>query len=641
MKWTNKSMVSTLLMVISLILLIVFVVIGVASFSFITNKLESNLLETTYVQSESIAKDVTGIFNSAATYTRQMSKNRDVIRYLKEVQDREIARDHPNYTFVYEYLVSIEESDKLHYLAWVANEKANFYLDSFGVVSGEDYDVKKRPWYNVAMDSAGVGFTEPYLEWSTNELLISAIMALRENADVFGFVVVDINLSAIPKLIETAEINENDKTFIISDDGKYMYHDNSDYIVNKSIDDPTDPLSSYKSQIMDAEKKLYPVTYNDQSFYLMSYNIGINDWKVVSLVDTDAVEKEISGIFVLIVSVMATMLAFALGAIYILVERRMAPFKHIVLFAEDIAEGDYETNIPKNYLDRPDEIGAISLSFQRIIDAFRNENALLEEKVSSINDVLEKQYAYILETEKAASLGNLVAGVSHEINTPLGVGVSTASHISALTHKSIDEMAKGTMSRTELVRYFENITEATRILENNLGRAAELVKSFKKIAVDQSSEIKERFMLKMVVEDVITSLRNEYKRRKHVITLECDDSIVLNSYPGLYAQLITNLMMNAIQHGFRNRYEGEIKIECRVDGQLLYIIFEDNGCGISEEDQKKVFEPFYTTFRENGNSGLGMSIIHSIITQSLKGKIQLESEVDSFTRFSIVLPIDL
>lgn len=370
----------------------------------------------------------------------------------------------------------------------------------------------------------------------------------------------------------------------------------------------------------------------------MSYSIGINDWKIVSLVDAYEIQRKATGVYPLILSVMVVLFFFALGGIFIIVERRTEPYKVLVTFAEDIARGEYSKNIPENYLNRQDEMGEICNSFQSIIEIFRKENTDLEEQVSKINEVLEKQYAYILETEKAASLGNLVAGVSHEINTPLGVSVSTNSYVEQMTEDALSKMTSGTMSKDELIKFFEKITESSRILGYNLNRAADLVKSFKKIAVDQGSEVKETFLLKPVIDDVVISLRNEYKRQKHEIFINCDEHIMMNSYPGLIAQLITNLMMNAIQHGFKHRDKGQIKINCWQESDYLYIIFEDNGHGITEETQQKMYDPFFTTNREEGNSGLGMSIIHNIVTQTLGGKIQTESAVEVYTRFTIMLP---
>lgn len=638
MNWIRKSLANTLAALIAVILLIVFVIITLFSFNYISSKIKEGMRERLYIQSESISKDVTQIFEGAEIYTRQMSMNRDITSYLKEVKNKEDIKNNPRYNYVYDYLKKVKESESLHFLAWVANEKAQFYLDSLGNIPDTSYDVKKRPWYKVARQADGVGFTEPYIEWGAQKTVISSILALEEEESVYGFVVVDIMLDSIPRIIESMELSPEDKTFIITSEGRYMYHEDSSYIVNKSIHDEDDILNPVLNAYQNNNNDLLEVQYNGKGYFLMGYDIEINGWQVITLIDQSNINREIFNIFTVITLMMLTLFAMAVVGIFFIVEKRIEPIKDLVLFAEEIAKGNYEKEIPDDYLDRPDEMGEISKSFKKVTETFKDENIVLEDKVNKINEVLEKQYAYILETEKAASLGNLVAGVAHEINTPLGVGVSTSSYIDKLTHASVERLEQNKMSKEDLIDYFEKVAESTKILNSNLGRAAELVRSFKKIAVDQHSEIKETFHLRNVIDDVIVSLRSEYKRKKHEIVVVCDEDIKLESYPGLFSQLLTNLLMNAIQHGFKHKEAGKVKINCWLDNDFLYIIFEDNGKGVDEETQKIMFEPFYTTNREAGNSGLGMSIIQNIVTQSLDGKIQMESKVNQYTRFTIMIP---
>ncbi len=638
MKWVRESLANTLTALIAVVLLLVFTIISVTSFNYITRKVEKDLLEQTFIQSNSISKDVIDIFDNAEIYTRLMAMNSDISLYLKEVKTLKDVKENKRFEYIYDYLIKIQASESIHFLAWIANEQANFYLDSHGNIPGYEYKVVERPWYDVAINANSVAFTTPYVEWITKKTVISSILALRENNEVYGFVVVDIMLNSIPDIVNSVSLNKEDKTFIITDSGQYMHHYDKSYIVNRNIHDEGDLLKPFLENIESSSKELVEVEYDGEKYYLMSYNIDINGWKVITLIDQSVIKKEIFEIFLAILIVMLVLFVLSLGTIYVLVGRRTAPYKTLVSFAEAIAMGEYSKNIPLVYINREDEMGHISRSFQKVISTFREENVLLEEKVDRVNAVLEKQYEYILETEKAASLGNLVAGVAHEINTPLGVGVSTSSYIGQLTIQSLDKMNTNTMSKEDLIRYFEKISESTRILESNLGRAAELIKSFKKIAVDQSSEIKEPFTLKVVIEDVVLSLRSEYKNRNIDINVNCDASITLESYPGLFAQLITNLMMNSIQHGFKKRTSGHIKIDCQLDSGLLYLIFEDDGNGIGEDIQKLMYEPFYTTNRENGNSGLGMSIIQNIVTQSLGGKIKMDSVLNEYTRFTMLIP---
>ena len=147
------------------------------------------------------------------------------------------------------------------------------------------------------------------------------------------------------------------------------------------------------------------------------------------------------------------------------------------------------------------------------------------------------------------------------------------------------------------------------------------------------------FNLKEHIESVIASLRGEYKKNNHRIGLYCDGNLNISSYPGMFAQIFTNLIMNSIIHGFRDKSEGFIKINCSLVENNLMITYEDNGIGISEEDMNKIYEPFFTTNRSEGSSGLGMNIIFNIITQNLNGRIEGYSKLGKFTKFEINIPL--
>ncbi len=211
--------------------------------------------------------------------------------------------------------------------------------------------------------------------------------------------------------------------------------------------------------------------------------------------------------------------------------------------AEAITSGDISKNIPTDYLEREDEMGAISRSFQIIIDTFRSENDILEQRILEKNKELETQYAYILETEKAASLGNLVAGIAHEINTPIGISLSSASYLDRVNDEYRKKLAAGTMTKDNLMDFMETLTDSLVLMNNNLARAGEMIKSFKQVAVDQSSELRHHFSLNENISVVILSLRHEYKRTHHKINNLCPQDIEIDSYPGAFSQIITNLIM--------------------------------------------------------------------------------------------------
>ncbi|MBF0211521.1 MAG: cache domain-containing protein [Desulfamplus sp.] len=268
-------------------------------------------------------------------------------------------------------------------------------------------------------------------------------------------------------------------------------------------------------------------------------------------------------------------------------------------------------------------------------------NKKLESDIEHRNRELENQRLHLIESEKMASLGQIVAGVAHEINTPLGAGISSASYIEKINNECRLKLSQGKMTKDDLKNFMESTDDTIQILNHNLTRAAELVKSFKQIAIDQSSRVYERFNLKDYIETILLSLRHEYKNKNIEFIVTCDQEILLESFPGDYSQIFTNLIMNSLIHGFKDKKDekGRIVINCKVVDGILYITYKDNGNGIDQEDKNKIFEPFFTTNRANGGSGLGLSVIYNIVTQKLKGNIRCESVLGEGTTFILELPL--
>jgi signal transduction histidine kinase len=292
-------------------------------------------------------------------------------------------------------------------------------------------------------------------------------------------------------------------------------------------------------------------------------------------------------------------------------------------------------------LEREDEMGVFSRAFQTIIDAFRSENVVLEERIAEKNAELENQYTYILEREKAASLGNLVAGVAHEINTPVGVSLSTASYLKKVSEECRQKLEDGQMTKTHLVETMSVIDESIRLMTNNLERAVALVKSFKNLAVDQSSGMKECFELKASIDGVILSLLHEYKHLPITIENRCPAEIYLEAYPGAVSQIFTNLIINSLRHGLNNCTDGKIEIMINIKTDVFELIYQDNGSGIASEHIGKIYDPFFTTNRHDGSTGLGMNIVMNLVKQKLKGSIRCESNVGEGVKFFIELPIEM
>ncbi|KAA0684338.1 sensor histidine kinase [Roseomonas genomospecies 6] len=265
--------------------------------------------------------------------------------------------------------------------------------------------------------------------------------------------------------------------------------------------------------------------------------------------------------------------------------------------------------------------------------------AAKEEAERALRDLQQTQKS-LVQAEKLASLGALVAGVAHEINTPVGIGVTAASYLSEQARQFRVAVSEGALRRRDLEEFVERIEEGSSIILGNLDRACTLVQSFKQVAVDQTSEARRSFELRSYLDGVLGSLAPQLKRTSHRVTLDCPDGLVMDSYPGALSQVVSNLVINALLHAFRPDAPGTIAIAVRPAGATAVVLdFTDDGRGIPPEHIERIFEPFFTTRRAEGGSGLGLHIVYNIVTGTLGGRIAVASQPGAGCRFTIDLPL--
>jgi signal transduction histidine kinase len=270
----------------------------------------------------------------------------------------------------------------------------------------------------------------------------------------------------------------------------------------------------------------------------------------------------------------------------------------------------------------------------------------LEEKVAErtaeLNqslDTIKKTRDQLVQSEKMAALGSLVAGVAHEVNTPIGVAVSAASHLEDMTSAFVNQMESNQVKRSDLNQYTKTAATASNLILKNLSTAVKIVQGFKQVAVDQTSGERREFRLKAYIEDVLLSLQPKLKKTKHTIRVDCPDDLLLNSFPGAFSQIISNLVMNSLLHGFEGIETGEIIFEVRQENTDILFIYKDNGKGVTDQTLGRIFDPFFTTKRSQGGSGLGMHIVHNLATRTLGGTITCESQPDCGIILTIQIPM--
>jgi len=256
---------------------------------------------------------------------------------------------------------------------------------------------------------------------------------------------------------------------------------------------------------------------------------------------------------------------------------------------------------------------------------------------AALSELKETQQA-LVEQEKLAALGGLVAGVAHEVNTPVGVATTSASALEHAAQQFRQQVERGELTRRQLGVFLHDVEEGVGLILRNLRRAAGLVASFKQVAVDQSSQERRRFDLRGFFDEVVLSLGSLYKRRAEVV-VECPEGIEMDSYPGPLFQVLSNLIGNAVMHAFTDESIGRIRIAARAaNGDQVVIDFEDNGAGMTSEVAAHAFDPFFTTRRGQGGSGLGLHIVYNLVTGALGGRITLRSSPGAGSCFHIELP---
>jgi PAS domain S-box-containing protein len=245
----------------------------------------------------------------------------------------------------------------------------------------------------------------------------------------------------------------------------------------------------------------------------------------------------------------------------------------------------------------------------------------------------------LIEAEKLAALGRLVAGVAHEVNNPVGISLTVASSLERKTALFAAEVACGNLKRSSLTDFLASSRDASSQLVANLNRAAELITSFKQVAADRNYSDQRVFDLGDLTEQVVMSLRPGLRKQRLALTVDCEPNLSMNSYPGPYGQVLTNLFLNSVAHAFPDGRPGTVDITVRgADKDHVEIIFSDDGCGMSLDVRRRAFDPFFTTRRDQGGTGLGLHIVYSIVTNRLGGRLDLDSEPGRGTRVHIVLP---
>lgn len=365
-------------------------------------------------------------------------------------------------------------------------------------------------------------------------------------------------------------------------------------------------------------------------------------------------------ILLVLAAAMAVVTAWFVGELTIM--RRLG---RLLSAANSLGTGDLNTRTGLDYGEG--ELGVLAAAFDRMAESLQihdYDRRRAEEEVCILNEDLEDRVAQrtselarangdlqialenlrqaqgqLVMSEKLAALGGLVAGVAHEINTPVGVALSATSTMAEKNRVISDLFATGEMKRSDLTEYLESTREGVEMSLINLNRASDLIRSFKMVAADQVSESRRSFNVCEYVGQVLLSLRPKLKRTAHRVEVVCDEDLVIDSYPGAFSQILTNFIVNSLTHAFGEKEEGLMRIEIAKNDGMLNLTYSDDGCGIAPEFQDRIFDPFFTTARAKGSTGLGLHIVFNIVTSTLGGTITCCSAPGQGTTFQVRMPM--
>jgi signal transduction histidine kinase len=355
-------------------------------------------------------------------------------------------------------------------------------------------------------------------------------------------------------------------------------------------------------------------------------------------------DRALSDISRRVLSIAVIFLGIILSAGVLIALSIRLPLLQIMTAMRAITVGDLDREVQGT--NARDEVGAMA----RAVEIFR-ENAIAKRKAEDeLRAAKERAESALLElntaqqnlidAERLAALGGLVAGVAHEVNNPIGISLTVASSLARRTEMFAAELnSDGGLRRSQLEEFVRSSRDASAQLVANLHRAGELVHSFKQVAVDRSHAERRQFPLGEATDQIIASLRPVLKRAAITLQVDVPEGLMINGYPGSYGQILTNLFLNAANHAFPNGRSGTISISARSRSPNdVEIIFADDGVGMTPEVQRQAFDPFFTTRRNEGGTGLGLHIVYNLVTQQLGGRMMLESRLGQGTTFRIIMP---
>ncbi len=470
----NKKMATRLSILIVGAMILTFFVTGITVYNSTKTTLVKDIEETIALKSHIAVGEISSIFEQSTRITEQMAINSTTRRYMEEVKTREDITTHPMFPLVSENLYYIKNSYPLLQDAWIAKYDPSFYVVHNGEISGEDFDVTTRPWYDVANSSDEVVFTDPYVS-SNGSTMISVIKAVKDRAGYnFAVVSVDLGLDQIPKIMENAKIGEKGDTILVSASGTYIYtNEESKILKEKATDDAV--LKEYVQAALNGEQGGEKIKYNDEYYYLDYEPISVNGWALLTLVNEKEMLTQLSGTISQLLLIFLLGCAFLAFVIYILIAKGIKPIEKATEDLKVIAAGDFSLEISDKDLKRKDEMGGLAKALSDILDNFNdivnNINSASEQVAAGSRQVSDSSTSLSQgSTEQASSVEQLSASIE-EINSQTTNNAERAENAKEIAEEALTNAGEGTQKMQEML----GAMEAINISSNNISKIIKVI----------------------------------------------------------------------------------------------------------------------------------------------------------------------
>lgn len=380
----------------------------------------------------------------------------------------------------------------------------------------------------------------------------------------------------------------------------------------------------------------YNASINGEPYFLVSHSSNISGWRFIVMIPERQILQGMYQTLSIAGGLVLLSLIVILFAWFNMRRRVLLPLQSlsVAMRSNEPSVSEYQGSFELK------EIRELVYWYNKYVEVVehRNQQAV---QLREAYEHLQHTQNQLIESEKMAALGKLVAGVAHEINTPLGISLTSLTFSKEQLSNLEGLFSNNTMTRADFEQFIEANKQGLDISLSNLNRVSKLVKTFKTVATDQHIEEPQTFSFNEYIENTVLSLQPKLKQKNVSIDWQCGDEIMLHNYPGVLWQVFSNLVMNSLIHGYAEAHSGTISITAILDGGNVLIVYRDDGSGMSDEVRDNIFLPFYTTKRDAGGTGLGMHIVYNLITQKLNGTISCISETNVGTEFTITLPLKI